>query len=195
MTMQTCKQCRYFQPDPATPTTGQCYGMPGPTRSTGTMRQECAFYKPASKSTQPTKAFHRPTSSEIEAYGREIGFPIEGQAFLDHYEARGWKYGVGRPVVDWKAAVRTWKRNAGGGGAGGNGAGVARKPGIEAIKQQIAACRAQLDIWRPRQKVYDDKAGGWRTNHEAVAKVAEIEASLKAAEEAKMELVQPKGTT
>ena len=30
--------------------------------------------------------------------------------FIDYYEARGWKYGTGKPMVNWKAAVRTWEQ-------------------------------------------------------------------------------------
>lgn len=54
--------------------------------------------------------FVPPTPAEVTAYAQEIGaIAIRGAAFVDHYVARGWCYGRGKPMVDWKAAVRTWK--------------------------------------------------------------------------------------
>ena len=50
-----------------------------------------------------------PTLDEVRAYCLERRNGIDPQAFMDFYEARGWKYGQGRPVVDWKACVRTWE--------------------------------------------------------------------------------------
>lgn len=29
---------------------------------------------------------------------------------MDFYTANGWKQGKGTPIVDWRAAVRTWER-------------------------------------------------------------------------------------
>ena len=50
-----------------------------------------------------------PTVDEVRAYCLERRNGIDPQAFMDFYEARGWKYGPGKPVVDWKACVRTWE--------------------------------------------------------------------------------------
>ena len=50
-----------------------------------------------------------PTVEEVRAYCQERGNGIDPEAFVDFYAARGWKYGAGRPIVDWKAAVRTWE--------------------------------------------------------------------------------------
>lgn len=50
-----------------------------------------------------------PTVDEVRAYCLERGNGIDPQAFADYYEARGWKYGPGKPVADWKACVRTWE--------------------------------------------------------------------------------------
>ena len=57
------------------------------------------------------RARARPTVDEIQAYCDERLNGIDAQQFFDYYEARGWKYGTGKPMVDWKAAVRTWERN------------------------------------------------------------------------------------
>lgn len=29
---------------------------------------------------------------------------------MDFYTANGWKQGKGKPIVDWRAALRTWER-------------------------------------------------------------------------------------
>ncbi len=55
--------------------------------------------------------FIRPTAEQINDYSKEIGFTLDGSQFIDHYEARGWLIGK-NPMKDWKAAVRTWKRNS-----------------------------------------------------------------------------------
>jgi hypothetical protein len=56
--------------------------------------------------------FVPPTMEEIKAYAREIHVLTleECESFRDHHQARGWKLGKG-PMVDWKAAFRTWTRN------------------------------------------------------------------------------------
>ena len=56
------------------------------------------------------KKFVPPTLDEVAAYCNERHNGINPSAFIDYYEARGWRYGTGKPMVDWKAAVRTWER-------------------------------------------------------------------------------------
>ena len=58
------------------------------------------------------KKFQKPTPDEVTAYGLTIDYPIDGNAFFDFYESKGWKIGNG-PMKDWKAAVRTWKKRNG----------------------------------------------------------------------------------
>jgi hypothetical protein len=56
--------------------------------------------------------FIRPTASEVNEYAKEIGFiSLDSSYFLDHYDSNGWLVGK-NPMKDWKAAVRTWKRNS-----------------------------------------------------------------------------------
>jgi len=55
-----------------------------------------------------TPRFRRPTPEEVEEYAGSIDFELSGQAFIDHYESKGWKIGKS-PMKDWRAAVRTWK--------------------------------------------------------------------------------------
>ena len=61
--------------------------------------------------TNNKNTFIRPTAEQINEYSNEIGFTLDGSQFIDHYEARGWLIGK-NPMKDWKAAVRTWKRNS-----------------------------------------------------------------------------------
>ena len=61
--------------------------------------------------TNNKNTFIRPTAEQITEYSKEIGFTLDGSQFIDHYEARGWLIGK-NPMKDWKAAVRTWKRNS-----------------------------------------------------------------------------------
>ena len=56
------------------------------------------------------KRFTPPTVEEVRSYCQERNNGIDPDAFVDYYTARGWKYGQGKPVEDWKAAVRTWER-------------------------------------------------------------------------------------
>lgn len=53
------------------------------------------------------KRFTPPVLEEVAAYCKEKGYTISPSEFIDFYQSKGWK--VGRePMVDWKAAVRTW---------------------------------------------------------------------------------------
>jgi hypothetical protein len=58
-----------------------------------------------------SEPFKPPTLMEVAAYCSERKNGIDPQAFLDHYDACGWRYGSGngKPLRDWKAAVRTWE--------------------------------------------------------------------------------------
>ena len=56
------------------------------------------------------KIFVPPSVDEVRAYCQERRNRIDPQAFLDYYEARGWRLGK-TPMKDWKAAVRTWEKN------------------------------------------------------------------------------------
>ena len=56
------------------------------------------------------KRFTPPTVDQVRAYCMERQNQVDPQRFCDFYEANGWKQGKGKPIVDWKAAVRTWER-------------------------------------------------------------------------------------
>lgn len=55
--------------------------------------------------------FTPPTVDEVEDYCHERGNGVDAEKFVDFYSANGWKQGRNKPIVDWKAAVRTWERS------------------------------------------------------------------------------------
>ena len=55
--------------------------------------------------------FAPPTLEEVRSYCEERKNDIDPEAFIDHYTANGWVQGKGKPIRDWKAAVRQWERN------------------------------------------------------------------------------------
>lgn len=57
------------------------------------------------------EAFEKPNSQEVTEYAKSIEFDLKGQDFLDYYQVRGWKLKGNLSMKDWKAAVRTWKKN------------------------------------------------------------------------------------
>lgn len=62
------------------------------------------------KTTQPNKS--RPKNAgDVTEYAKSIGFDLDGQYFIDHYESNGWMRGKTK-IKDWKACVRTWKKNS-----------------------------------------------------------------------------------
>lgn len=65
-----------------------------------------------SGSSAMNRVFKKPTADEVSAYGREIGFEIDGEHFCSYYESKGWMIGKSR-MRNWKAAVRTWKKRQG----------------------------------------------------------------------------------
>ena len=71
---------------------------------------ECEGGRPPNPTPKHRKKFVPPTLEEVTAYCRERQNGVDPNRFLDHYTANGWKQGRGKPIVDWKAAVRTWER-------------------------------------------------------------------------------------
>ena len=55
--------------------------------------------------------FSKPTLDELRGYAREIGFRgFDAERFFDYYECCGWVVGRNKPMRDWRAAVRNWRR-------------------------------------------------------------------------------------
>lgn len=60
-----------------------------------------------------TKSFVTPTVDEVREYCTTSGIAnVDPEYFVDYNEARGWVLSNKVPMKDWKAAVRTWSRNA-----------------------------------------------------------------------------------
>lgn len=54
------------------------------------------------------------TVDQVAEYFASIGVPgSEAEKFFDHYESNGWVQGRGKPIKDWKAAARNWKKRMG----------------------------------------------------------------------------------
>lgn len=60
----------------------------------------------------PRARFVAPTLEEVKAYCHERGNKVDPQRFVDFYTANGWTQGKGKPIKDWKAAVRTWEHSS-----------------------------------------------------------------------------------
>lgn len=60
------------------------------------------------------RRFMPPTYEQVSSYCLERNNNVDAHRFVDHYEANGWMRGKTK-MKDWKAAVRFWERNDGGG--------------------------------------------------------------------------------
>lgn len=75
---------------------------------------------------RPPARFVPPTLEEVRAYCHERKNTVDPERFHDYYSANGWVQGKGKPIKDWKAAVRTWERN--GNGSVGSGQRTQKNP-------------------------------------------------------------------
>ena len=57
------------------------------------------------------KAFIPPTREEVAEYIHEMNYGLDPDEFMDKNEMRGWILNTGKPMKDWKAAVRIFERN------------------------------------------------------------------------------------
>lgn len=65
-----------------------------------------------SKKGRNNNIFVPPTVLEVAEYCVERGNKVDAETFVNFYTANGWVQGKGKPIKDWKAAVRTWERNS-----------------------------------------------------------------------------------
>ena len=56
------------------------------------------------------KRFEPPSVEEVAEYCKERQNRINPQHFVDFYTANGWVQGKGKPIKDWRAAVRNWEQ-------------------------------------------------------------------------------------
>jgi len=64
------------------------------------------------KSTPKKRRFVPPTVDEVKEYCAERKNNVNAERFIDYYSSQNWKKANGRPLEDWKAAVRTWEKNS-----------------------------------------------------------------------------------
>ena len=95
------------QPD--TDVTGKRQGTDTEPTTLEQRNKETNIKERASKDApKKRKTFVKPTVDEVSAYIKEHGYTVNAERFVGYYESNGWK--VGRnPMIDWKAAVRTWQ--------------------------------------------------------------------------------------
>ena len=63
------------------------------------------------KNKRNNNIFVPPTVLQVAEYCAERKNNVSAEAFVDFYTANGWVQGKGKPIKDWKAAVRTWEKN------------------------------------------------------------------------------------
>ena len=63
----------------------------------------------ATATASASPVFVPPTREQAAAYADEIGFASGVDRFMDYYSGVGWQMGA-KPMRDWRAAMRMWKR-------------------------------------------------------------------------------------
>lgn len=63
------------------------------------------------KNKRNNNIFVPPTVLQVAEYCDERKNNVDAETFVNFYTANGWVQGKGKPIKDWKAAVRTWERN------------------------------------------------------------------------------------
>lgn len=83
---------------------------------------------------RPAQRFTPPTLDEVQAYCSERRNAVDAQRFFDYYTANGWTQGRGKPIKDWRAAVRLWEKQE---------RQISRNYGNAGNKERIIAARRQ----------------------------------------------------
>jgi len=68
-----------------------------------------SFIEKDTKDFKDTNRFNKPSVEEVKNYCKERNNGIDGEAFWNFYESKGWKIGQ-TPMKSWKAAVVTWEK-------------------------------------------------------------------------------------
>lgn len=64
------------------------------------------------------KRFVPPSIDEVREYMKKIEYTGDPQKWFDFYSSKGWMIGKNK-MIDWRAAVRTWKNNSSNPNGGG----------------------------------------------------------------------------
>lgn len=88
-----------------------------------------------------------PTLEEVQEYCATRGNKVDAQRFFDFYTANGWVQGrSGKPIKDWRAAVRTWETMTNKYDNNGQGINKSSKEGvIDQRRQDYLAEAARVD--------------------------------------------------
>ena len=82
-----------------------------------------------------SERFVPPTLDEVKSYCSEINAKIDPEAFVDYYTQIGWVCGkAGKPMKDWKSAVRNWNRRE---SKNNKGAETNNEPGRDIAKHRL----------------------------------------------------------
>ena len=73
------------------------------------IEESVAAKPPRAPANRKTSRLVPPTVEEVRAYCQERRNAVDPQRFVDYYTANGWTQGRGKPIKDWRAAVRTWE--------------------------------------------------------------------------------------
>lgn len=136
------------------PQGGALKGERNPAQPTSAIRKEPIEPDELDKALR----FTRPTLAEVQAYCTLRGNSVDAEAWMDHYQSKGWKVGSA-PMKDWQAAVRTWEHNA-------FGNGNRKGKGTERHERQIESLRATRkqahEILRRREQTNQQDAMDFR---------------------------------
>lgn len=99
--------------------------------------------QPNKTTTNTQKRFVKPSIAEVAEYCAQRHNGIDAEAFVAHYESKGWRIGSS-PMKDWKSAVITWeKRNK-----TNTAPAQPNKNTPDAIKRQAMAMRAKTEAYK-----------------------------------------------
>lgn len=107
----------------------------------------------------PAPKMQRPTLDEVKVYCAERGNIVDAQRFFDFYEANGWCQGRGKPIRDWRAAVRTWERGNNTYNTLTNGQGVDKESVLARRREEITREVAVLDAEYCARRAGEVEAG------------------------------------
>lgn len=109
---------QHIHPDEKQSVIPKYQGIPGDFKTHSEIMPLASSSSSSSTTTSTTNSLPAPrvkipTLEEVRGYCSERSNKVDPQKWMDYYAARGWKYKAGQPMVDWKAAVRTWEKNDG----------------------------------------------------------------------------------
>lgn len=56
--------------------------------------------------------FVKPSYDELKEYCEENGLDVDAASFISYYDSRGWRFGNGAKMHDWKATAINWDKRS-----------------------------------------------------------------------------------